>query len=46
VIAEYGEIPGFHDPRALLVAIAAGGILLLDGLQQVNKWQENWILYR
>jgi hypothetical protein len=46
VIAEYGEIPGFHDSRALLVAIAAGGILLLEGLQQVNKWQENWILYR
>jgi len=30
----------------LLVAIAAGGILLLEGLQQVNKWQEDWILYR
>ncbi|HEV7462315.1 MAG TPA: DUF4231 domain-containing protein, partial [Methyloceanibacter sp.] len=25
---------------------AAGAILLLEGLQQVNKWQENWILYR
>jgi hypothetical protein len=23
-----------------------GVILLLEGLQQVNKWQENWILYR
>lgn len=46
VLAEYGKIPGFHDSRALLVAIAAGGILLLEGLQQVNKWQENWILYR
>jgi Protein of unknown function (DUF4231) len=46
VLAEYGEIPGIHDSRALLVAIAAGGILLLEGLQQVNKWQENWILYR
>jgi Protein of unknown function (DUF4231) len=46
VLAEYGEIPGFHDSRALLVAIAAGGILLLEGLQQINKWQENWILYR
>jgi hypothetical protein len=46
VLAEYGTIPGFHDSRALLVAIAAGAILLLEGLQQVNKWQENWILYR
>jgi len=45
VLAEYGEIPGFHDSRALLVAIAAGGILLFEGLQQLNKWQENWILY-
>jgi hypothetical protein len=46
VVAEYGEIPGFHDPRALIVAILAGAILLLEGLQHLNKWQENWILYR
>ena len=26
--------------------LAAGAILLLEGLQQLNKWQENWILYR
>ncbi len=45
VLAEYGRSPAFTS-RALLVAIAAGGILLLEGLQQVNKWQENWILYR
>ena len=46
ILAEYGEIPGYADTRALLVSLAAGGILLLEGLQQINKWQENWILYR
>jgi Protein of unknown function (DUF4231) len=46
ILAEYGFIPGLHDSRALLVGIAAGAILLLEGLQQINKWQENWILYR
>lgn len=47
ILAEYGFLPGVeHDTRALLVGIAAGGILLLEGLQHLNKWQENWILYR
>jgi hypothetical protein len=46
VLAEYGKLPGFEDSRALLVGIAAGVILLLEGLQHLNKWQENWILYR
>jgi hypothetical protein len=46
VIAEYGYLPSEHDTRALLVGIAAGAILLLEGLQHLNKWQENWILYR
>ena len=46
VLAEYGVLPGVHDARALLVSIAAGVILLLEGLQHLNKWQENWILYR
>jgi hypothetical protein len=46
VIAEYGFLPGFEDPRALLVGAAAGLIVLLEGLQVLNKWQENWILYR
>lgn len=47
VLAEYGNLPGSeHDTRALLVGIAAGAILLLEGLQHLNKWQENWILYR
>ena len=45
-LAEYGFIPGLNDTRALLVGFASGGILLLEGLQAVNKWQENWILYR
>jgi hypothetical protein len=46
VLAEYAHIPGFERSPALLVAIAAGGILLLEGLLHINKWQENWILYR
>jgi hypothetical protein len=46
VLAEYGFIPGLHDTRALLVGFASGGILLLEGLQALNKWQESWILYR
>src|SRR5262245_10770203 len=46
VLAEYGYIPGMHDSRALLVGFASGAILLLEGLQALNKWQENWILYR
>jgi len=46
VFAEYGFIPGFGDTRAFLVGAAAGAIVLLEGLQVLNKWQENWILYR
>jgi hypothetical protein len=45
VLAEYGFV-GEHDTRALLVGFASGAILLLEGLQALNKWQENWILYR
>ena len=39
-------IPIVAEFSPLAVGIAAGFILLLEGLQQVNKWQENWILYR
>ena len=46
VFAEYGFIPGLHDTRAFLVGAASGVIVLLEGLQVLNKWQENWILYR
>ena len=46
VLAEYGHIPGFAESRAFLVGAAAGLIVLLEGLQVLNKWQENWILYR
>ncbi len=46
VLAEYGFIPGMHDSRAFLVGAAAGVIVLLEGLQALNKWQESWILYR
>ena len=46
VFAEYGFIPGFEESRAFLVGAAAGAIVLLEGLQVLNKWQENWILYR
>jgi hypothetical protein len=37
IVAEWG---------ALAVGVTAGFILLLEGLQHLNKWQENWILYR
>jgi Protein of unknown function (DUF4231) len=46
VLAEYGFVPGFEDSRGFLVSAAAGVIVLLEGLQVLNKWQENWILYR
>jgi hypothetical protein len=39
-------IPIVAEYSPLAVGTAAGVILLLEGLQQVNKWQENWILYR
>src|SRR5262245_28614248 len=42
VLAEYGHIPGFEGGLAFLVGVAAGAIVLLEGLQAVNKWQENW----
>jgi len=46
VFAEYGMIEGMYDTRAFLVGAASGAIVLLEGLQVLNKWQENWILYR
>ena len=46
VLAEYGHIGEFERAPAFLVGLAAGAILLLEGLQHLNKWQENWILYR
>lgn len=46
VFAEYGYIPDFEESRAFLVGAASGAIVLLEGLQVLNKWQENWILYR
>ena len=47
VFAEYGHDPGDVRVRAaFLVGVAAGVIVLLEGLQVLNKWQENWILYR
>jgi len=39
-------IPIVAEFSHIAVGIAAGAILLLEGLQHVNKWQENWILYR
>jgi len=45
-LAEYGHIGDFERLPALLVSIAAAAILLLEGLQVLNKWQENWVLYR
>jgi hypothetical protein len=46
VLAEYGHVPGFEASPAFLVGAAAGAIVLLEGLQVLNKWQENWLLYR
>ena len=46
VLAEYGHIGEFERAPAFLVGLAAGAILLLEGLQHLNKWQENWILHR
>lgn len=46
IFAEYGHIGGSERAPAFLVGLAAGAILLLEGLQHLNKWQENWILYR
>jgi Protein of unknown function (DUF4231) len=41
VFAEYGMIEGMYDTRAFLVGAASGAIVLLEGLQVLNKWQEN-----
>ena len=46
ILAEYGHIGEFERAPAFLVGLAAGAILLLEGLQHLYKWQENWILYR
>ena len=39
-------IPIVAEFSAMAVIAAAGLILLLESMQQLNKWQENWILYR
>ena len=39
-------IPIVAEFSAMAVIVAAGLILLLESMQQLNKWQENWILYR
>jgi Protein of unknown function (DUF4231) len=46
ILAEYGHVGAFERAPAFLVGLAAGAILLLEGLQHLYKWQENWILYR
>jgi hypothetical protein len=30
----------------LLAAVVAAAVVLLEGLQQLNQWQSNWVLYR
>jgi Protein of unknown function (DUF4231) len=45
ILAEYGHIGDFERTPAFLVGLAAGAILLLEGLQHLNKWQENWVVY-
>ena len=39
-------IPIVAEFSAMAVIVDAGIILLLESMQQLNKWQENWILYR
>ena len=46
ILAEYGHVGELERAPAFLVGLAAGAILLLEGLQHLYKWQENWILYR
>ena len=48
IVAEYGFIPmpGFEDTRALAGGRCRRRDPAARGLQHLNKWQENWILYR
>ena len=47
VLAEYGFIPGMHDSRAFVVgARGRPPSSCSKVLQVLNKWQENWVLYR
>lgn len=34
------------DSATLLTAVVAAAVVLLEGLQQLNQWQSNWVLYR
>src|ERR671935_719356 len=38
-------IPIVAEFSSMAVILAAGVILLLESLQQLNKWQENWMLF-
>jgi hypothetical protein len=34
------------DSTQILTAIVAAVVVVLEGLQQLNQWQANWVLYR
>jgi hypothetical protein len=38
--------PNFGDPQRIISAIIGGLIVVITGLTQLEKYQENWILYR
>lgn len=32
--------------HAVITAMVAASVVVLEGLQQLNQWQSNWVLYR
>lgn len=45
-IACAGLIPVFAKAAWLVTAFLGAGIVVLEGLQQLNQWANNWITYR
>jgi len=39
-------IPFTANINATITAVLGGAIIILEGLQQINQWQNNWITYR
>ncbi|HET7534179.1 MAG TPA: DUF4231 domain-containing protein [Nocardioidaceae bacterium] len=46
VLGSAVPVLAFIDLHAALTAGVAAIIVVLEGLQQLNQWQANWILYR
>ena len=34
------------DARPVVTALVAAVVVVLEGVQQLNQWQSNWVLYR